>query len=67
MKCKCGESVPPARSALGYTTCLQCGEQHARQRKHTVIPLHKQGYAAYSGEDALAVIRQLNPKRSTGY
>jgi hypothetical protein len=67
MKCKCGERIHPRRAALGYNTCLQCGEQHARLRKHTVIPLHKQGYAAYSGEDALAVIRQLNPKRSTGY
>jgi len=67
MKCKCTNPISPQRAALGYTTCLTCGEQHARLRKHTVIPLHKQGYAAYSGEDALAVIRQLNPKRSTGY
>jgi hypothetical protein len=67
MKCKCGNTVPPARAQLGYNTCLLCGELVARRRKHTVIPLHKQGYAAYSGEDALAVIKQLNPKRSTGY
>ena len=63
MKCKCGEPISPQRTALGYNTCLQCGENAARQRKHTVIPLHKQGYAAYSGEDALVVIKQLNPKR----
>ena len=63
MKCKCGTYVPPARAQLGYNTCLLCGELVARRRKHTVIPLHKQGDAAYSGEDALAVIKQLNPKR----
>jgi hypothetical protein len=37
-------SVPSARAELGYTLCLECGEQAARQRKHTVLPLHKSNY-----------------------
>jgi hypothetical protein len=37
-------SVPYARWALGYTTCLDCGEQAAAKRKHTVLPLHKSNY-----------------------
>jgi hypothetical protein len=63
MYCDCTNYINPARVALGYHTCLTCGEATARQRKHTVIPLHKQGYMAFSGADALAVIKQINPKR----
>jgi hypothetical protein len=63
MDCKCANPIHPQRAALGYTTCLTCGEATARQRKHTVIPLHKQGYMAFSGADALAVIKQINPKQ----
>jgi hypothetical protein len=37
-------SVPEPRAALGYTTCIHCGEIAARQRKHTVLPLHKSNY-----------------------
>ena len=62
----CGVLYPAARAALGYTTCLYCGEQQAlqdRKTKYTVIPLHKQGYMAFSGADALAVVKQINPKR----
>ena len=62
----CGVLYSTARAALGYTTCLYCGEQQAlqdRKTKYTVIPLHKQGYMAFSGADALAVVKQINPKR----
>lgn len=63
----CGVLYSTARAALGYTTCLYCGEQQALQdrTKYTVIPLHKQGYMAFSGADALAVVKQINPKRTT--
>jgi hypothetical protein len=37
-------NVSQARWTLGYTTCLECGEHKARQRKHTVLPLHKSNY-----------------------
>jgi len=36
--------VPAGRVALGYELCMQCGEQHAKQVKHTVLPLHKSNY-----------------------
>ena len=65
MTCECSAPIHPARYALGYTTCLTCGEQAARRKKHTVIPLHKQGYMAFSGADALAVVKQINPRRTT--
>jgi ribosomal protein L37AE/L43A len=41
---KCGDHVLHARYALGYTTCLKCGEVIARQKKHTVAPMHKSNY-----------------------
>jgi hypothetical protein len=63
MYCDCTNYINPARVALGYHTCLTCGELAARRKKHTVIPLHKQGYMAFSGADARAVVKQINPKR----
>jgi hypothetical protein len=27
--CKCGNLFPAARSRLGYTTCLSCGDKQA--------------------------------------
>ena len=65
MTCECGAQIHPARYALGYLTCLTCGEQAARRKKHTVIPLHKQGYMAFSGADALDAVKQINPRRTT--
>lgn len=59
----CDAPFPTARADLGYQSCLQCGEAVARQHKHTVIPLHKQGYMAFTGRDALDVVKQINPKR----
>ena len=41
---KCGDHVLGARWALGYTTCLKCGEVEARQTKHTIAPMHKSNY-----------------------
>ena len=41
---KCGDHVLHGRWRLGYTTCLRCGEDIARQRKHTIAPMHKSNY-----------------------
>ena len=41
---ECGSVVAEARWALGYRECLECGEYRARQRKHTIAPLHKSAY-----------------------
>ena len=53
MLCKCGERVIPKRYALGYRTCLACGEKEARQVKHTIAPLHKSNYVVISNREDL--------------
>jgi hypothetical protein len=42
----CGEPVNPKRAALGYRTCLPCGEQDARAERAgwCIAPLHKSSY-----------------------
>jgi hypothetical protein len=41
---KCGDHVLQARWRLGYIHCLRCGEELAKQRKHTIAPMHKSNY-----------------------
>lgn len=41
---ECGEQFPIARQRLGYSCCLVCGERHARQVKHAVVPVPKSNY-----------------------
>ena len=49
MDCKlCGEPIADRRSALGYTTCLDCGEREARTVRHTIVPMHKSNYTVIS-------------------
>lgn len=49
MDCKsCGEHINDRRSAIGYTTCLDCGEREARSVKHTIVPMHKSNYTVIS-------------------
>jgi predicted nucleic acid-binding Zn ribbon protein len=52
----CGAKIPPARSALGYDRCLTCGEERARQRKHTIVPMHKSNYMVVTDRSLLAQI-----------
>ena len=47
------------RAQLGYTTCVTCGEKEARQRKHTVVPLHKSNYMVPANA---AELRGINNK-----
>lgn len=51
------EQVAPARLALGYTTCLTCGETKARQKKHTIAPMAKSNYVVITNPETL---KQLN-------
>ena len=44
--CVCGERFSEARFALGYRVCLACGDKQARDRKFTVVPMHKSNYIA---------------------
>lgn len=66
MYCDCTNYINPARVALGYNTCLTCGEQAAKtqRNRYTIVPMHKQGYMAFSGQDARDVVKQINPKRT---
>jgi hypothetical protein len=46
---------------VGYTTCLPCGDEIAKARKHTIAPLNKSNYMVFTDTDML---KQLNPKRT---
>jgi hypothetical protein len=57
MQCHhCDQLIMPARSALGYDTCLPCGEKEARQVRHTIVPMHKSNYIVVSDLSLLAQI-----------
>ena len=60
MECDCGEAINPRRAALGYTTCLDCGDKAAREIRFTVMPAYSKGaYQVISRAD----IANTNPKR----
>ena len=45
MSCvECGSDVDDKRYALGYKVCLSCGAKHARNYKHTIVPMPKSNY-----------------------
>lgn len=50
----CGEHYPSARAALGYITCLSCGESAAREVKHCIVPLHKSNYMLVTNKAEIA-------------
>ncbi len=56
----CGDTYPPRRFALGYNTCLACGDFSAREVKWTVAPLNKSNYVLITNREDL---KGLNPKR----
>jgi ribosomal protein L37AE/L43A len=57
---ECHAEYDARRKALGYKTCLDCGEATARAVKHCTVPGHKQGYFVVGNREELKV---LNPKR----
>lgn len=59
---ECGGYVDYQRVKLGYRLCIDCGEYHARQVKHTIAPINKSNYMYISD---LSQLKQLNPKRTT--
>ena len=62
MHCRiCGDDLNPNRAALGYSLCLFCGEEQARQTKHTIAPMNKSNYYHIPNAELL---KQLNPKRT---
>jgi len=58
---ECGDTYPAARAALGYKTCLSCGEAEAAKLRAgwTVVPLHKGNYTRVTRKEEL---KQLNQK-----
>ena len=50
---RCSGEVHPRRSALGYDTCLVCGDKIARERVYTVAPLHKSNYMLFTNLEEL--------------
>ena len=56
---RCDALFPRERERLGYDTCTECGEVLARQRKHTVVPLHKSNYMVVTDQ---ADLRGINNK-----
>ena len=40
----CGSAIALARAALGYKTCLPCGEAASRKVVRCVVPMHKSNY-----------------------
>jgi hypothetical protein len=49
----CADEYSYVRYRLGYHTCLSCGEQAARQRKHCIVPMHKSNYVPVTNLDDL--------------
>ena len=56
----CGHDIGDGRAALGYRTCMPCGDKEARGVRRTVAPLNKSNYVLISNP---ADLRTLNPKR----
>ena len=49
----CSSPVNRHRYEIGYTTCKPCGEASARQRKHTIVPMHKSNYVPITNREDL--------------
>lgn len=51
VQCACGEPIPDGRLALGYRTCLACGQTAAREeqasRARQIVPTHHKGGLTY--------------------
>lgn len=56
---KCSDEVNPKRWALGYKTCLVCGEALARTFKHCIVPMHKSNYQPVTD---LNLLKGINSK-----
>ena len=50
---ECDAEINPKRHALGYNTCLSCGEILAQEVKFCVVPMHKSNYVVVSRKSDL--------------
>ena len=58
-----GGYVPHARWRLGYSTCLPCGEQQAKEHKHTIVPMPKSNYIVVTD---YSLLKGLNSSHKGG-
>lgn len=65
-KCSCGEPVNPKRWALGFFSCLECGDKRAakeiERKANNVAPMHKSNYI-YLGDNARETILDISNMR----
>ena len=57
----CGAEYEFARWKIGKKTCLPCGDDVAKNVKHTIAPLNKSNYMVFTD---ITLLKQLNPKRT---
>ena len=61
---KCHDNdVPRARVALGYRTCLPCGERVARKETHCIVPMPKSNYIVVTDP---SLLKGLNSSHKGG-
>ena len=64
--CRCGDPVPSGRVALGYRTCLVCGEEDARVARAGWCIVQEYGKGAYqyvTSNSARQTLRETNQKQ----
>lgn len=56
----CGETYSQRRAALGYRTCLDCGDKAAAEERTswTVVVLPKQAYTRITNKEELKCLNQ---------
>lgn len=54
----CGDEVSAGRWDLGYRTCLVHGDEVAKARRFTVVPMHKSNYVAVFDRELLTGVNQ---------
>ena len=52
--CKnCGEEYDERRFRIGILLCMSCGDELAKRKRFTVVPMHKSNYVACFNLDDL--------------
>lgn len=59
----CSAEVAHDRWALGYKTCLPCGEARAKRETHCIVPMPKSNYIVVTDP---ALLRGLNSSHKGG-
>ena len=56
----CGDTFSVRRADLGYTVCLDCGDNQAQSQRASwcVVPLPKQGYTLATRKEDLLYLNQ---------